>query len=400
MMQFDASPKRKRSGYFMLAFLGITGSIIVILSLAVKLTGPHIALVITGLVLIGLGSLFYLDSAKLSIIVDEYSITLQQAFSSRSVLLDEIMGYRTNQSGRDGNLLVLVTKDNTRDLYVPTSLERSDELLSWIKNRYPDVDAISHKESAQNMLEDQRFGDTRLKRLVTLSHAILTSLIAKVLAILLILLDTFLVLPVNLPFMLTVFIMPWVVIACTLYFKGMLKLYSRKADANPAIGMLLWVSSAVIVTNTWMNFDLYYFDLHGALFLIAMTAAVAAIWLFCCRNSVMREVRKVSLIAGTFAAALAYSYGLLIYTNCYHDKSVVEIRRVEIEQKYIHYGRNSKNYRLEVAPWADDFSTKTLSVRQSYYEKCRVGDSLNVHIWQGRWDIPWYKIDYQQSAEN
>ncbi len=398
-MQFDASPSRKSQGYLMMALFGLAGFVLVILSFSVKSPVPNVSVLTTGVVLIALGILFYLENTRLSLIVNEDSITLQQAFSSRSILLDEIKGYRTDESGRASIIFVLVTNNNTRDFQVPPELQRRDELLTWLKGKYPDVDAIGYQESAENMREDQRFGATRVERLVKLSHAILTSLIARVLVIVIVLLDTIMVLPVNLPFMLTVFILPWAVVACISYFKGMLILYRGKSDANPAAGMLLWVGSGVILANTWMNFELYDFGLHGALLLIAIAAAITASWLSCCKNA-FTGVRKKSLFAGVAAAALAYSYGLLIYTNSYHDSSVAEIRRVEIEQKYIHYGNKSKSYRLIVSPWADDFSTKTVKVRQSYYENVRVGDSLTVHIGQGRWDIPWYRIDYQQPTKN
>jgi hypothetical protein len=49
------------------------------------------------------------------------------------------------------------------------------------------VDALSCKGSAENMLEDQHYGVTRVERLVKLSHAILTSLIARILAVVLVL---------------------------------------------------------------------------------------------------------------------------------------------------------------------------------------------------------------------
>jgi hypothetical protein len=39
-----------------------------------------------------------MDSIRLSLIVDEYAITLQQAFSSRSIPLNEIKGYRIDNA--------------------------------------------------------------------------------------------------------------------------------------------------------------------------------------------------------------------------------------------------------------------------------------------------------------
>jgi hypothetical protein len=194
--------------------------------------------------------------------------------------------------------------------------------------------------------------------------------------------------------MLTVFLLPWAVIACVVYFKGMLRLYRGKGDANPAAGMLLWVGSAVIVVNTLANFELYAFNARGVVLLIALAGAIGAIWFYGCKQVVMPDVRKGWLMSGIFAAALAYSCGLLIYTNCYHDGSVAEIRRVEIDSKDVHYGRYGRSYLLRLYPWTNDFTTKTVTVPYVYYKKVRIGDSVTVHIGQGRWDIPWYRIEY------
>lgn len=393
MMQFDASSDRKRMGYFMMVLFGIIGAILVLLSFSIKSPASLLLILIVGLVFIGAGRLIYLDSNRLSLTIDEYSITLQQAFSFRSFLLADIKGYRIDESGRAVKFL-LVTQRDTIAFAVPPGLERRYELLAWLKDRYPELDALSYAASTENMLEDQRFAATRVERLVTLSRAILTSVIARALAILLILLDTVLVLPVNLPFMVIVFLLPWAVIACVVYFKGMLRLYRGKGDANPAAGMLLWVGSAVIVVNTLANFQLYAFNARGVVLVIALAAAIGVIWFYGCKQVVMPDVRKRWLMPGIFAAALAYSSGLLIYTNCYHDGSVAEIRRVEIDSKDVHYGRYGRSYRLRLYPWTNDFTTKTVTVPYAYFKKVRIGDSVTVHIGQGRWDIPWYRIEY------
>ena len=88
MMQFDASSDRKRMGYFMMVLFGIIGAILVLLSFSIKSPASLLLILIVGLVFIGAGRLIYLDSNRLSLTIDEYSITLQQAFSFRSFLLD------------------------------------------------------------------------------------------------------------------------------------------------------------------------------------------------------------------------------------------------------------------------------------------------------------------------
>jgi hypothetical protein len=59
--------------------------------------GSALPVAVLAIVLIPSGIFFYLETTRLRVTIDEQSITVTHAFSSRSILLDEIAGLRHGQ---------------------------------------------------------------------------------------------------------------------------------------------------------------------------------------------------------------------------------------------------------------------------------------------------------------
>lgn len=127
--------------------------------LAIAYSAVHNAtyeLLIPAVILIPIGLIMYRGSNSLRIIVDNDEITRQNAFGSRSFLLNEIDGYRTGSK----NAFDLVAKDG-RTMSIPTTIARRDELLNWIKEKYGDVDQLENAAETEVLLENENFGSSR-----------------------------------------------------------------------------------------------------------------------------------------------------------------------------------------------------------------------------------------------
>ena len=373
--------------YFVAGVLTVTGLLFFIIPF---IGNAPLSVIIIGVAFIAMARFVYLSVARECLTIDDYSISVKGLFSYRTVQLDAVTGYRIID--QKPPLFVLATETESNALGIPNGLEGGGEVIEWLKGRFADLDARDYAASAANLVADPQFGDTRLERLIRLRNATLVSLVAKVLALLMMVLDFFF--PINLPFMLVVFVLPWGVVAAIWYFKGALGLYRGKADAAPSAGLLLGVAAAVACVNACTNYDLYMFATKGVLSLAAVAGLVVAVWLHLCKHVVIKEAQKTWLVAGIIAAAVAYSYGLLIFANCYRDPSTGEDRHVVIEGKYISYTSryHDKIYHLRLS-WPGDDGGKSLEVQGSVYEGLRVGGLLTVHVYGGRLGIPWYRMD-------
>jgi hypothetical protein len=72
----------------------IAGLASLIHSFAVPRTGQKVLFVLFGLIFGPISILMYLDVIKTRLLIDQYSLTMVRAFSSRTLLLNDIAGYR------------------------------------------------------------------------------------------------------------------------------------------------------------------------------------------------------------------------------------------------------------------------------------------------------------------
>jgi hypothetical protein len=185
--------------------------------------GSQLPMAFVGVFFALIGGFFYLETVRLRLTIDEYSMTVTHAFNSRSVLLDEIAGFRRGDKG----VILLDLKSGDKPLQLPGAVERKKELLEWLRERFADIDGDREKEVTDLVLQDENLGLTREIRESRLNIArklmVYGSAGIPFLCILLF------VIPGNHKTALILSLaLPWMAVGLTWYFKGILRLYSSK----------------------------------------------------------------------------------------------------------------------------------------------------------------------------
>jgi hypothetical protein len=382
MMEYRMSRGNKTLYYIIAA--GASGLGVFAIYEAIQISNP--GLVFPGVIGIGLGFLFYRMASKTHTTIDEYSITVCNGFTTRSILLDEISGFR--RGDKEG--IVLVRKNGEKPLSIPGTVERRSELLDWMKERFPDINAQLAREVTEEVLHDERYGLTEEDRARRLTQARKLMLYS---AIVVPLFFGWALISQQPPKLLVLILLafPFVGVWLTWYYKGILRLYMSKAKPYPTLLMTVFIAELAAFVAVMRGFSIYLFDGRVWGLLAALSVVVLLIWAAACRAAMGGEKNLFAVFAGMLILAGLYSYNALIFSNCAYDRQQSTILRVGIDGKHSTHGKTT-SYFLELSPWGRFTDGKNVPVSYSLYHATRTGDSVNVYLHPGKWGIPWYEV--------
>jgi len=349
-------------------------------------SGSASPVAILAIVLIPAGIFIYLETTRLCLTIDEQSITVTHAFSSRSILLDEIAGFRSGEK----NGILLDLKSGDKPLQVPGALERRKELEEWLKERYTDIDAERLKEVTDSLLEDENLGLTREIRERRVSAARKVALYGNVVS-------PFLLIFIwidpgsykAIPFLLLV--IPWIGAGLTWYYKGILRVYSTKSKPYPSLFLVVCLSEVAAFITVMRRYGVYDYGRTFWLSLLILSVLVLLVWAVACGAAIAGEKNRSVILGLLFVVAAAHSYSLLLFSNCGYDPSTPLIYRVEVYSKY-KTGGKSTSYNLRISRWARFEEGESIEVPSSFYYSVGQGDSVSVYLGSGKWGIPWYQV--------
>ncbi|HTI11415.1 MAG TPA: hypothetical protein VL832_22735 [Puia sp.] len=372
---------------FCVVFL-IVGIAFLVHSFTEPRAGSKILFVIFGLVFIPISILMYLDAVKTRLVIDEYSLTMVRAFTSRTLLLNDIAGYRKG----DKNMLYLIPKsENGKRLLLSNYYYWGDKaaFMGWLTEKLPDVDVVQLEEETRNLLGNDQFGLTREDREDNLKKARQVAKGVNIAATGLALWSFAYPRPYQYVAILLL-AAPWVGIALTWYFKGLMRFDTKKSSPYPSVTALIFVSAGCLLLRAMLDFDLYD---HKMIWLpvISLAGILSFLCFMVCRKALTEGQNKMTAPVFMFIVSFIYTYGALVMTNCYHDRSVSQVFRVEIKDKSIHTGKTTTYY-LRLAPWGRFPEEEDVSVPKRLYEATQTGDKVYVYLKKGTWNIPWYWV--------
>ena len=93
-----------------------------------------------------------------------------------------------------------------------------------------------------------------------------------------------------------------------------------------------------------------------------------------------------------------YSYAGTYAANCAYDYSEPVVYKTAILDKYTYTSRKGgKRYYLEVAPWGHHYDKEKIKVSLTQYNETSVGDTINIDLKSGLFNIPWYFIETENN---
>lgn len=338
-----------------------------------------------GLPLSTLGALAYLDTTRTLVVIDDHTLSVTRLSKTRSALLAEIDGYRRG----DKDAFTIVLKNGDRPLNLPQNLERRKELIGWFQEKYEDVDARARAKETEVLLDNDQYGLTRDDRESRLATATRIDNLSTVGGTVLM----FWALFYPRPFGLVMFLLlaaPLISIYATWYYKGLMKLYKRKSSPYPSMVQLIFMSTGAAFYVLERTYHLNKLDQHAWSLLAVVTVVAIVICIAACRQALASSTQKALTYGMIVVTAWAYSSSLLIFTNCYYDRSVAHIYHVEVENKRVSKSSKSTSYYVSLSSWGGYKDGEEYSVPRAFYNEIGTHDTIRVFQKKGNWDAPWY----------
>ena len=374
--------------YFILAgFCILMGAALLVYVVGARGFAEQVAEIIGSIIILLMGVVVGLRVFRLSLTIDGYSLTMKDVFSSRTILFSEIDGYRM---GPKNQIYIVLKKDGKR-FRLSQGLGKQQELLQWLAENYTDIDVRENKREMQDLLGNERFGLTKEDRQARLEMARKIDRASTVVGVGLLFWSLFASQPYELV-MVLLFVVPWLAVAVTGYFKGLMKLYKRKSSPYPSIVQLFFFTVFGVWVAVLRDFNLYELGSKAWLLLVGGMILAAVICIVVCWPAIVTSSKKILTYPCIVVMAGLYSYSLLVYSNCYYDRSDPEVYPVEITGKRESSGRTTSYY-LSLSPWGPYKNGKEISVPRSFYVAVKEQDPVNVVAKKGKWGLPWFWVE-------
>lgn len=333
-------------------------------------------------VVAGLGG--FLAIARFRLTIDEGTLTMNGLYTSRTIDLHEIDGYREGSRKE----FSLVRKGGGRSITLPFGMEKRDEAIAWFKQRYEDVDQREHDLQEKALLEDERFGRTRKERKSRLKQANRLESYGMIAGFVLLFWAIFYPRPFGLMMWIEL-AAPWLGVLATARFAGMMRFSMGKRIPYPSMTILMLLPLIGGLIAVPGAYKVYSFP-HGAWkMLIAGGLLTTIVVVALCYKAIAGEKRKLLVSFCILVLSAPYCWSLQLFGNCYYDRTVPVVVKVSVEGKRISSGK-SRSYYLRLSPWGKYSSGKEVTVDRSFYEAVENGDSLRINWQGGRLGIPWY----------
>jgi hypothetical protein len=334
------------------------------------------------------GVFFWLETTRSRLIILREVVSMQHAFHTRTLHMDDIAGYRYVTHNRD-RIRIIPNNPKLKKIDVPTHMEGRRELEAWLA-RFPNLDIAEYQAETGDIFSNKQFGATETERLAYLRKAKRTAQAANVVGLLTAAWLWIWPKPYDTA-MISCLLMPWIAIYLGWRFKGLLRpATSRKGSPYPSAAGLLFPPAMVLLYRVMADYKVYE---PSRIWPPLLTAAlpVAGILLYTSVKAFAPIRRKVLgwLVLGILATV--YSFTLVVFTNCYYNATPPRQLTVAVKGKHFVKDKTTTYY-LTLAPWGRFTGEQDESVEPQLYHTVHDDGQVHIYLFEGRWHIPWYII--------
>lgn len=324
-----------------------------------------------------------IETHKNKLVIDEGRIQSISIFGNRSLLLEEIKGYRLVK-----NYIFIEPVDKSKKrIKISTYLGKSGDIENWLSSRFPDLDILRAEHELQDILTSEDFGRTTEDREYRLKKAKHTCRILNILGGIVAVWVLFRPEPYDYSIVVCLAV-PLIAIAVLKLSGGLISFIERKDSAFPSVFTAAFYPAMAIIARALLDFEIEKMD-NGWLLILGISVTLLKIVTTGNTNPEFKKKNKLPSIIGLFLILLAYTYGAVIILNCLYDSSAPKHNTATVVSKRISGGK-STTYYLELTPWKNEKGHKEVSVSKSLYQQTEENDTVNVYFKKGALNMPWY----------
>jgi len=333
---------------------------------------------ITGAVLIAV------NLGKRRVVIDANGILCISLFSTRRLDFTNIKGCRIGQK----RIRLKPLSDNDRTVIIGnySDLRNADELATWIKSRFQDLDAIDLANHRQELAKDTRLGATEAERQKYLAKAKDLAIVYNVWG---------LIAGIALGFIKGVvasgllMACPFLGIGLMLSSRGTIKFVSSSTvSAYPFVLLGMAIPCFMVLMKSLIEYTLFQYSHLWLPALGISTIFFVSLYIPGVNKSVLTIRAQILTM---LIPSLLYGFGSATLINCALDPNKPVVYPATVLGSQIQHDRGDTYY-LDLSPWGPRKDEQQVKVKRDLYHAVAEGDSVNVNLRPGLLHIPWYTV--------
>jgi hypothetical protein len=301
---------------------------------------------------------------------------------SKEIPLDDIDGFRILA----GQTLILLPKNpNAKKIKTSLVFERQTELLSWLSERFTDLDALDLQDEANRILNDQQLGQTEDHRIWFFNKAKRLSQVLNGFGFFLFVWTIFKPEPYQI-LIWTLLLYPLLALLFVRFFQGALTLDGKEQSLIPNVGLAFILPCILLALRAALDYSILEWNQFWLPF------AIFGFSLFFLTLLLAKDTRKrvITMIAPLLFCAV-YGYAAVINLNGILDKSNPSIYKAKIMDKKIS-GSKRTEYIFKLAPWGRGSEEEEVDVGKTTYSNHGIGENADIIVKNGTFGIPWFYV--------
>ncbi len=328
-----------------------------------------------------------LDTVKGRVIVTENMLSIRSTFTNRDLLFSEIKGYKVGVEAQ--YIYILPNTHDKKRIKISTYVGKTDELIRWLSANFVDLRVENNAKEEREILDNYEYGRCEGERIEKLKNAKLTAKALNWAGGLVCAWTLFLAEPYEYAILASILV-PLLSVLAAIFFRGLIKIDEKKGSAYPSVFLGILMPSCGLFLRALLDFNIYdYSNIWLPAASIALGLATIAI--MATKEISFKKPQEFFTVLFLVLFFFGYSYGAVVTTNCYYDESIPQNHQAEIINKRISSGKTTTYY-LELAPWADQIESNEVSVSEEFYDRIETGDSVNIYLKDGVYEIPWLMV--------
>jgi hypothetical protein len=341
-------------------------------------------------ILFGLFFLVYalLEAIKGKLVVHKDKFELTGAFGTRELLFINVKGFRTN----DKYLCIYPLPGKGKKINISTYFGNITELEAWLATHFQDIDIAEKSEEQERLLVNVDYGQSTAERELALDGAKKTARIINIvgvaLAVSLFIARDYL----YYTWIATAIFTPFSVLVLR-YYKGLIRVDENKNSPYPSIFLGLFGSIMGLLLKSLLTFHILD---HANVWPPVGLITAALLVLLVLKNKEFEQFNKQTIFMVVFCAVLSFTYGYGIVTgfNCVYDSTPPSKHMANVMDKRISNGK-STSYYLTLSPWGPVKESDEVDVSEDTYAETELGDHVNIYLFKGKMEIPWFVVETQ-----
>lgn len=342
-------------------------------------------LIPVSIALIALMVVGVLDVYKGRLIIKHNSIKSISTISNRELAFDEIKGFTVNEQ----YIFVEPKSKEQKRIKISKYMGGYSEILHWLAQNFPDLDIQNAIIEEQEILNDENIGWTKEIREEKLVKAKQTSKLINRAAGL----SSAWILFYPTPYqysILTAIVIPIIALVVVKLSNGLIRVDEKNGSAYPSVTYAFIYPSLGLMLRAVLDYDI--FD-YSNIWLATVIITFVFLFLLLIKQKEITFKTKLDYFTVSSLALFlfAYSFGIVIHTNCYYDNSEPKHFTAKVLDKRTSSGK-STSYYLELSTWGQQDEIDEVSVGKGLYNRIEVGDKVNIYFRNGGLEIPWFIV--------